>query len=643
MRGFLRRLPFVLVLLSASFLAWQAFQSADAYEQVVKNHIRTRLDAAEGRVQRVLAAEVAALETRSRESFAQAASDLRDRIVHMSLEDAMSLVPRRGPLRDDGSQHSEFPVADVRLVNATGASIYPVEFVPEDARSRQANLASLLRDLRARADKRLFGQSDPEGALQIWTDARERFNTPNLQATIDVEIALLRVRFKGAGNAPTELMALEDLWPPATLRAVGRPFMLLLMVAAQDEATLRCRVTDAYRKGWFKVTPLTDEERARARDILRKCPDVDQREFASFFARPEVNPMFEEEVAHGARLRFFVAADQVGQAIRRRVETNHEWAGFNLFREGAGFAAYVVKSDERLVPFSYLGKIYGGIGVRYENAERDLRESRKRRHIWVGIVAALFLFAVVGLESMRRALAREQQARRLRDDFIANVTHEVRTPLTSVLMHSEMLAEDDLSVERKRTYGRVVQAEGARLASLVEDLLDFSALEQGTQVLEPAPIDVNAAAENAIEPFRILAQREDADVSIELPEGGLAAFADPAATSRILANLIGNAWKHGRPSRDGYPGRIRVAAFETAGEPVVEVRDDGPGIPAGERALVFERFARGKAAARVQGTGLGLALSRELARAMGGDLTVLEEGDETVFRLRLKAVPEIDA
>ena len=122
--------------------------------------------------------------------------------------------------------------------------------------------------------------------------------------------------------------------------------------------------------------------------------------------------------------------------------------------------------------------------------------------------------------------------------------------------------------------------------------------------------------------------------------GEVVAFADATALSRITANLLQNAWKHGRPPRNGTSSsRIRLVARLEGSDPVLEVRDNGPGVPANERSLIFERFHRGRDAARKSGAGIGLALSRELAREMGGELTVTDTGEETVFRLTLPPVP----
>ena len=191
-----------------------------------------------------------------------------------------------------------------------------------------------------------------------------------------------------------------------------------------------------------------------------------------------------------------------------------------------------------------------------------------------------------------------------------------------------------------------MRAEGARLAALVEDLLDFAALERGARRLEPEPVAVLPAVERALAPYRVLAEQAGVALSLDLaprPPETLETLADPQALARILANLVGNAFKHGTPARAGGTPHVRVRVgaqvghVRQVGQVVVEVRDDGPGVPREERAHLFERFRRGRAAGARPGTGLGLALSRGLARAMGGDLAWAEEGGETIFRLTLPA------
>ena len=109
----------------------------------------------------------------------------------------------------------------------------------------------------------------------------------------------------------------------------------------------------------------------------------------------------------------------------------------------------------------------------------------------------------------------------------------------------------------------MVKAEGGRLAALVDDLLDFAALEQGVRRIEPEPVDLARAVREAGGALRDAGGRARAwSSTVDVPDGELVALADAHALSRILANLLSNAWRHGRPSRDGAPGRIRIRAYD---------------------------------------------------------------------------------
>jgi len=280
--------------------------------------------------------------------------------------------------------------------------------------------------------------------------------------------------------------------------------------------------------------------------------------------------------------------------------------------------------------------VVGWVLVHHREQAAFERGRRLRRALTVGGIVALLLLVFVGLGLVQRAVVRERSASRLRDAFVANVSHELRTPVASVLLHAEMLAEAEVPDAKRRRLARVVEAEATRLSTLVEDLLDFEALTAGRRVLEPEPMDLAALVRRAVAPYETLAEREGVALGVEGAGEEVMVLADPHAVGRILSNLLANAWLHGRPSRDGAPGRIGVR-LRPAGLPgaCVQVWDDGPGIPPAEREAVFERFRRGESAGSARGTGLGLALARDLARAMEGDLSLWASKGETVFVLRL--------
>lgn len=266
----------------------------------------------------------------------------------------------------------------------------------------------------------------------------------------------------------------------------------------------------------------------------------------------------------------------------------------------------------------------------HEDLLEQLEAARFRRGLTGVGVAALVVVMALGLCLVRRALQQEAAARRLRDRFLANVSHDLKTPLTGLRLHAELLGAEDLDAATRQRYGAVVRAEGARLSALVEDLLELSALQQGRRQVEVEPVDLAATVRAEAEAWRPLFEREGTALRVDV-HGDAEALADPVALGRIVTNLLQNAMRHGRPPRDGGPSWVRL---EAGPGPRVVVRDNGPGVPAALREQLFARTLR--RAPVGEGLGLGLAVSRELARACGGDLHCRDDGS-TLFEVTLPA------
>lgn len=266
----------------------------------------------------------------------------------------------------------------------------------------------------------------------------------------------------------------------------------------------------------------------------------------------------------------------------------------------------------------------------HEDLLEQLEAARFRRGLTGVGVAALVVVMALGLCLVRRALQQEAAARRLRDRFLANVSHDLKTPLTGLRLHAELLGAPDLDAATRQRYGAVVRAEGARLSALVEDLLELSALQQGRRQVEVEPVDLAATVRAEAEAWRPLFEREGTALRVDV-HGDAEALADPVALGRIVTNLLQNAMRHGRPPRDGGPSWVRL---EAGPGPRVVVRDNGPGVPAALREQLFARTLR--RAPVGEGLGLGLAVSRELARACGGDLHCRDDGS-TLFEVTLPA------
>ncbi|MEW9555828.1 ATP-binding protein [Nonomuraea sp. NPDC050783] len=217
--------------------------------------------------------------------------------------------------------------------------------------------------------------------------------------------------------------------------------------------------------------------------------------------------------------------------------------------------------------------------------------------------------------------AMEADARR----FVADVSHELRTPLAALAAVADVLDEEAAGLpEPAGRAARLVSQETLNLTGLVNDLIEISRFDSGVAALALNEIDV-AELVRATLRTRGWPERVDA----ELPEG-VTARLDPRRVDVILANLVGNALRHGEP-----PVSVRLSA--DAGWIVLEVRDHGPGLEATVLPHVFDRFYKASAArARSEGSGLGLAIARENARLHGGELTVANAPDGgAVFTLRL--------
>ncbi|MDJ0923666.1 MAG: PAS domain-containing sensor histidine kinase [Acidimicrobiia bacterium] len=237
--------------------------------------------------------------------------------------------------------------------------------------------------------------------------------------------------------------------------------------------------------------------------------------------------------------------------------------------------------------------------------------------------------SLLDLTQLRAAQRRLERLVADKDRFIASVSHELRTPLSAVLGLSEELAdrwERFEEAETKELIG-LVAAQSADLALLVEDLLVAANLDQGRVTIEPQIIDVAAVAEAAAADCR----RTYPDVRVSGIDGHVtSAYADPVRVRQIVRNLITNAIRYGGPE-------IRVCAG-LEGNPYITVIDNGEGIPVEHREAIFGPYFQTPASDRVLGSlGLGLSISRELARRMKGDLSYSYRDGESIFKLDLPA------
>jgi two-component system phosphate regulon sensor histidine kinase PhoR len=209
----------------------------------------------------------------------------------------------------------------------------------------------------------------------------------------------------------------------------------------------------------------------------------------------------------------------------------------------------------------------------------------------------------------------------VRRDFVANVSHELKTPLTSISGYSETLLTDQPDQDTARRFLEIILANARRMQHLVDDLLDLSRAESGRWQPAPAALDPGSVAREAWAALGARATGRTVDLRVEVPEG-LVLYADPDAARQVLTNLLDNALRY---TPEG--GRIVVRAEPANGGVSLQVSDTGSGIAREHLPRVFERFYRADPSrARSEGgTGLGLSIVRHLVESHGGRVTAESE------------------
>ncbi len=323
------------------------------------------------------------------------------------------------------------------------------------------------------------------------------------------------------------------------------------------------------------------------------------------------------------------------RALASRAANSGGCEGFLV--EGSELADVLVRAAEPVLPEDFLVDVFGdrgeplrsrvelaagilGFRVACTDVDRWLsREGSRARWLSAGLATLAVLCAVAGVVAAR-ALARERHLAEARAAFVAGVSHELRTPVASILLLAENLEMGRVSgPEATSRYHELIRREALRLRRLVDGVLDFSRLERGVGLtVAREPVDVRAWLASVADEARAWATQHAVELVIEFGAAPEAAWLDREALRRALWNLLENALRHSGSKR------ITLRARGEGSELVLEVEDDGRGIPPARRAAVFEPFAR-FAEPGVAGTGLGLALVRGIAHAHGGSI-VLSDG-----------------
>lgn len=283
----------------------------------------------------------------------------------------------------------------------------------------------------------------------------------------------------------------------------------------------------------------------------------------------------------------------------------------------------------RIIAYTAIASVVLAVAALWQVSSAGARD----RVVLAFSVLIAFLFTAWLLHWLKsQLLADRAKLRELvasKDEFVATISHELRTPLTAVvgLAHELQGRLGDFSNDEIEEFASLLVAESSDIADIVEDLLVVARADVGSLSLDRRDVDIKSVVHSATNDLM-----DAGDVA--RPDASLIVHADPLRLRQIIRNLVVNAVRYGGE-------RVRVVTASDGATVSVEVRDNGPALPIGDREKIFEAYRRAATVAGTPGSmGLGLTVSRRLARLMDGDVSYDHDGAEAVFALRLPLVSE---
>jgi len=280
----------------------------------------------------------------------------------------------------------------------------------------------------------------------------------------------------------------------------------------------------------------------------------------------------------------------------------------------------------------YYARVAGGNIRRLQDAARKVADGNFETPIPISSTGQLGQLART-FNEMQRRLAELDNARK---HFIANASHELRTPIFSLGGFIELLEEEDPTPEERAEFMHTMREQIDRLTKLTADLLDLSQLDAGAVAIQNRSVDLGALAREVTREFGPRADQHGSRLELRTPEQPVIAGGDPDRVRQVIRILLDNALTH---TPEGT--KVTVTTYSVNRRAELTVSDDGPGIPRRAHSRIFERFYTADTAG---GSGLGLAIARELAQRMQGRVAVASSKRFTAFTLDLPraraAVPE---
>jgi two-component system phosphate regulon sensor histidine kinase PhoR len=259
-----------------------------------------------------------------------------------------------------------------------------------------------------------------------------------------------------------------------------------------------------------------------------------------------------------------------------------------------------------------------------------------RDYVFGWLIVALVTTTIAGSAATLAVIFREARLAKLQTDFVNKISHDLRTPLTSIRMFVETLQLGRLTDEaRQQEALEIISDETARLSGLINRLLDWARMESGRRTYRLARQPVAPMVDAALKAFEAMLLQHPAEVERHVPPDLPPVFADRQAITEAILDLLQNAHKYTGPEK-----RIIVRAVANGPTVQISVTDNGPGIPEREHKRIFKKFYRAPdpLSRTIEGTGLGLAMVKHIANGHGGRVSVASEvGHGATFTISLPA------
>ena len=449
--------------------------------------------------------------------------------------------------------------------------------------------------------------------------------------------------------------AMFDLVDLEHLADFSRPWSYIVRVSPAIEAAL---VLDEHLlvlpNGYVSKKKVTDAEafqRLFSKKILPDLPLAD--------LKPDLHKHLHKEYDGRDYLISFIKRERGGRTFYVILKISLEYLLKELFPDAleplSGKVLYCVRDDHGRVVF---GAPVGQPGkFLYERAfpttlylwrlqlaplpaKSLIAEERTRRRSEYLLITLTLGIILAGTVFLLYVNQKERRANQLKSDFISNVSHELKTPLSLIRMFGELLALGKVKTpEKAKEYAEIITRESERLSRLIDNVLDFSRMERGRSAYDFQLGYLGEVVERSLDVYRHRVEREGlkliTKIDTELPPTQL----DENAMTLLLLNLLENAVKYGK-------GEIAVYLTRVGTRLRLVVGDQGPGIPADEQRKIFERFYRSRDArgTNVRGSGIGLALVKHIAEGHGGTVTVESEpGRGAAFIVDIPLIDEREA